>query len=288
MKTGLMCYYKKLLQLFILFHSVLFYAQSHKYDSLHGEFTYLVKAKFDKRTDNKYEELFSLQVCDNRAFFASTVSLKGDSVMANSRTTTNNSDGSITFSWKNGVVIPKTDANFTIIQSNENIQYFDYAGMSLLTYKESVIKNWKLVDEVKVINTINCKKAEVTFKGRNWIAWYSPEIPFPYGPMKFSGLPGLIIKITDDKGDFDFELVKSVPNSQLKGKLISIKKRRYTEAVETTQPKLKQAKRNADANAAGVLASYETTIVKGQEMLREREKAREENKKYANPLELEN
>lgn len=293
MKTGLMCYYKKLLQLFILLHSVLFYAQSHKYDSLRGEFTYLVKAKFDKRTDNKYEELFSLQVCDNRAFFASTVSLKGDSVMANSRTTTNNSDGSITFSWKNGVVIPKTDANFTIIQSNENIQYFDYAGMSLLTYKESVIKNWKLVDEVKVINTINCKKAEVTFKGRHWIAWYSPEIPFPYGPMKFSGLPGLIIKITDDKGDFDFEILKSVSDFKLKGKLVNIKKSRFTEAVETTQPKLKQAQRNSAANAAAVLASYGiTTTLEGQKMLRQREKEREkaieESKKYANPLELEN
>ncbi|AYN02282.1 GLPGLI family protein [Chryseobacterium sp. 3008163] len=283
-----MYYHKKLFHLLVLFCSVLIYAQSNKKDTLRGEFTYLLKAKFDTRTDYRDEEFFSLQIGDNRAFFASTVSLKGDSVMASSRKATNNSDGSTTLSWKNGVVIPKTNFNFTIILSNEDIQYFDYAGMSLLTYKESVIKNWKLLDEVKVINTINCKKAEVTFKGRHWIAWYSPEIPFPYGPMKFSGLPGLIIKITDDKGDFDFELVKSVPNSQLKGKLISIKKRRYTEAIETTQPKLKQAKRNADANVAGVLASYETTIVKGQEILREREKAREENKKYANPLELEN
>ncbi|WP_429934135.1 GLPGLI family protein [Chryseobacterium sp. MIQD13] len=284
-----MHYHKKLLQLlFILFYNVLFYAQSYKQDTLRGEFTYQLKAKFDTRTDYRHEELFLLQIGDNRAFFASTISLKGDSVMANSGITTNNPDGSITLSWKKGVVIPKTKLSFTIIQSNEDIRYFRLVGMSLLTYKEQVIKNWKLVNETKIINTINCKKAVVTFKGRNWIAWYSPEIPLPYGPYKFSGLPGLIIKITDDKGDYDFELVKSAPASQLKGKLINMKKSRYTEAIETTQPKFKQALRNAEANAAAVLASYGTTIIKGEEMIRQRQKEREENLKYENPLELDN
>lgn len=283
-----MHYHKKLLQLLILLYSVLYYTQSYKQDTLRGEFTYRLRAKFDTRTENRHEELFTLQVGDKRAFFASVVSLKGDSVMANSGTTTNNPDGSITLGWKEGIAIPKTNFNFTIIQSNESIQYFDSVAMSLLTYKEPAIKNWKLLNETKVINTINCKKAEVAFKGRNWIAWYSPEIPFPNGPMKFSGLPGLIIKITDDKGDFDFELVKSVPNFKLKGKLVNIKKSRYTGAIETTQSKLKQAIKNADANAAAVLASYGTTIIKGQEMLRQREKQREENKKYINPLELSN
>ncbi|CAD0220801.1 GLPGLI family protein [Chryseobacterium sp. JV274] len=282
-----MHYHKKLIQIFILFYSVLSYAQSYRQDTLHGEFTYQLKAKFDSRTDYKHEEQFLLQIGNNRAFFASNISLKCDSVMTASGTATKNADGSITLGWKKGTVIPKTGLSFTIIQSNENIQYFRLVGMSLLTYKEPIIKNWKLINESKVINTINCKKAEVTFKGRNWIAWYSPEIPLPYGPYKFSGLPGLIVKITDDKGDFDFELVKSIPASKLKGKLVTIKKNRYTEAIETTQQKLKQALRNAEANSAAVLASYGTTIIKGQEMVRQREKEREENKKYENPIELE-
>lgn len=87
-------------------------------------------------------------------------------------------------------------------------------------------------------------------------------------------------------------MVKSVSDSKLKGKLVNIKKSRYTEAIETTQVKLKKAQENANANAAAVLASYGTVIIEGKEMLRQREKdrekAREENKKYANPLELEN
>lgn len=283
-----MRYHKKLLQIFILFYGVLSYSQSYKEDSLRSEFIYQLKAKFDTRTDYRHEEQFSLQIGDNRAFFASLISLKGDSVMANSGTTTNNPDGSITLGWKKGVAIPKTGLSFTIIQSNQYIQYFRSVGMSLLTYKEPIINKWKLINETKVINTINCKKAEVSFKGRNWIAWYSPDIPLPYGPYKFSGLPGLIIKITDDKGYFDFELVKSIPASKLKGKLITIKKSRYNEAIETTQPKLKQALRNADANSKAILASYGITIIKGQDIVRQREKEKEENKKYENPIELDN
>lgn len=282
-----MNYHKKILQLFILFYSVISFAQSYKEDTLRGEFTYQLKAKFDTRTDYRHEEFFTLLIGENRAFFASKNSLKRDSVLDNSRVTTHNLDGSITLSIKNGTSAPETSFHFTIIQSNETIQYFAPVVMSLLTYNEPVIKNWKLITESKVINTINCKKAEVTFKGRNWIAWYSPEIPLPYGPYKFSGLPGLIVKVTDDKGDYDFELIKSESDSRLKGKLITIRKSRYNEAIETTQPKLKQALKNADANAAAVLASYGTTIIKGQEIARQREKEREENKKYENPIELE-
>ncbi|GAA5083901.1 hypothetical protein GCM10023210_03080 [Chryseobacterium ginsengisoli] len=247
----------------------------------------MLKAKLNNQTpDYIYDEHFSLLISDKHSFFVSVKSLKRDSVIEKSRVTTNNPDGSITLSLKNGVSVPNTKFPYTIIQSNKNVQYFQLVGMSVLSYKEPIISNWKLINEEKIINTINCKKAQVNYKGRNWIAWYSPEIPLPYGPYKFSGLPGLIIKITDDKGEFDFELVKSVPTSKLKRKLISVKKSRYTEAIETTQPKLKEALRNAEANAAAVLASYGTTIIKGQEIARQRAKEREENRKYENPIEL--
>ena len=42
-----------------------------------------------------------------------------------------------------------------------------------------------------------CHKATTHFRGRDYIAWYTEEIPFPYGPFKFGGLPGLITCIYD-------------------------------------------------------------------------------------------
>lgn len=121
-----------------------------------------------------------------------------------------------------GKSFPKTRFPYTILQTNQNNQYFERAGMSLLTYKEPVINNWKLIDESKTIQSFNCRKAEINYNGRNWTAWYTTDIPLAYGPYKFTGLPGLIIKISDQSGDYDFELVKSVPSSQLKGKMLTI------------------------------------------------------------------
>ncbi len=287
-KTLSMDYHKKLFQLSLLFLSVLFYSQSDKKEALHGNFTYLLKAKLNTQTpDYIHEELFSLHIGENRAFFASAQSLKKDTVMANSIVSTKNADGSIVMGFKNGTSLPKTKFSYTIIQSNEKVQYFQQVGMSVLTYKEPVIGNWRLMDETKVINTMNCKKATVTYKGRNWIAWYSTEIPFPYGPYKFSGLPGLIIKVTDDKNEYDFELVKSVPTSELEGKSITIKKSRYTEAIETTQPKFQQALKANNENIAAAMASSGTTILGGQDKINQRQKELDLMRKYLNPIELE-
>ena len=282
-----MNFIKKVFYILFLLHNISHYAQIKNKDVLIGEFSYLLKAKFDTRNEKRYQEFFLLQVTENKAFFASSISLKADSIMLNSGRIINNSDGSTTVGYKNGTTIPKTSFNFTIIQTNENIQYYELVGMSILSYKENVISDWTLFDESQIINTFTCKKAKTTFRGRNWIAWYAPEISLPYGPLKFSGLPGLIIKVTDDKGDFDFELVKSKSFSKSNQKLLNIKKSRYIGAIETTQSKLKEALQNANANTNAILSSYDTTVIKGQDLLRKQQKEMQENRKFINPLELE-
>jgi len=280
-----MNYSNKLFFLFVLFFNVFFYSQSIKNDTLRADFTYLLKVKLNKLNPRIDEELFSLQVGDNRAFFTSNNSVRRDSVIQ-SISDKDVQNGSNILDAR-GTSMPKTKFPYTIIQSND-VQYFRWVMVTLFTYKEQAIDNWKLINESKIINTINCKKAEVNFKGRNWTAWYSPEIPFPYGPYKFSGLPGLIIKITDEKGDYDFELVKSLPNSKLKGKIVTINKNRYTDAVETTQPKLERAIEDANNNSSAILASYGTNIVQGQDIIKQKQKQRELEKKGRNPIELDN
>ncbi|WP_419869887.1 GLPGLI family protein [Chryseobacterium sp. CT-SW4] len=279
-----MCHNKKILQFLILFSSIFSYSQFYRKDTLRGDFIYLLKAKLNTQSNHIHEEYFSLQIGDNRAFFASVQSIKADSVYQKIPHKKLD-NGAILISAK-GMSIPKTKFPYRIIQSGENIQYFRWVAMTALTYKEPIIDNWKLINESKVINSFNCKKAEVSYKGRNWIAWYSTEIPFPYGPYKFGGLPGLIIKIVDDKGDYDFELVKSVSNTKLNGKLTSINIEKYRDAVETTQYKFEKALKNANENAIGILQNSGTTIIQGQEILQQRIKERQLNLKYENPIEL--
>lgn len=56
---------------------------------------------------------------------------------------------------------------------------------------------WEIHDEEKMLDKYLLKKATLYFRGRNYIAWFSEEYPLPYGPWKFSGLPGLIMEIYD-------------------------------------------------------------------------------------------
>lgn len=66
---------------------------------------------------------------------------------------------------------------------------------------------WKIETDSKEIKGYKVQKATTSFGGRNYIAWFSPEIPVSAGPYKFNGLPGLIIEISDTKNHWQFEFV---------------------------------------------------------------------------------
>ena len=67
-------------------------------------------------------------------------------------------------------------------------------------------QDWKILNETKQIAGYKCQKATCRFRGRDYVAWFTREIPVSEGPHKFSGLPGLIVKIHDTKEHYDFEL----------------------------------------------------------------------------------
>lgn len=63
---------------------------------------------------------------------------------------------------------------------------------------------WKIFNEFKMINGVKVQKAKGDFRGRKYVAWFSPDIPVKYGPWKFNGLPGLILSISDEKNEVAF------------------------------------------------------------------------------------
>ena len=66
---------------------------------------------------------------------------------------------------------------------------------------------WEIKNDTTTINGLACQRADLTFGHRKWIAWFAPEIPITDGPYKFAGLPGLIIKITDNQGYWSFDML---------------------------------------------------------------------------------
>lgn len=82
-----------------------------------------------------------------------------------------------------------------------------FHSIDMVYYKEQYdlpLMSWKLESESKIIEKFNCKKATISFGGRNWTTWYTTEIPFSDGPYKFFGLPGLILELRDDRQEYNF------------------------------------------------------------------------------------
>ena len=73
-----------------------------------------------------------------------------------------------------------------------------------MVYSDSVPKlKWEfLTEDSDSILGYGCSKATAEFAGRKYTAWFTAEIPLPFGPYKFGGLPGLILKIEDSEHQF--------------------------------------------------------------------------------------
>lgn len=90
------------------------------------------------------------------------------------------------------------------------ITVFDYIGNMgpKLQLEDEIGKlDWQLVEGTDTISTYVCQKATLKFRGRNYTAWFSTDIPVNDGPWKFSGLPGLILKVEDSDRYFSFTLI---------------------------------------------------------------------------------
>jgi len=64
--------------------------------------------------------------------------------------------------------------------------------------------NYSSNDTIKLLG-YTCNKAIANFAGRKYTAWYTLDVPIPYGPYKFLGLPGLIIRIEESNGMYVWE-----------------------------------------------------------------------------------
>lgn len=84
-------------------------------------------------------------------------------------------------------------------------QVYSLNGENYLVEEEFPKLNWEIEQETKVIGGYNCQKAETHFKGRDYIAWFTTDIPFQAGPWKLQGLPGLILEASDSKNEVQFK-----------------------------------------------------------------------------------
>ncbi|WP_080902605.1 GLPGLI family protein [Parabacteroides sp. Marseille-P3160] len=69
------------------------------------------------------------------------------------------------------------------------------------------VQDWVVGDETQTVAGYLCQKATCQFRGREYTAWFSMDIPVNNGPWKLGGLPGLILKAYDKDKLYSFECV---------------------------------------------------------------------------------
>lgn len=84
--------------------------------------------------------------------------------------------------------------------ASETLTVYDRWGEEEMHYTEPAEEmQWTLVpDSTADVLGYECVMAESDYHGRRWRAWFSPDLPLPFGPWKLHGLPGLILKAEAD------------------------------------------------------------------------------------------
>lgn len=110
-------------------------------------------------------------------------------------------DGSVSFDLRKGPSKKVHTYVFTSLTDRE-LTFYSKFGEDNGYYNEPVAEmQWIIVeDSVATVLGYDCIMAESDYHGRHWKAWFTPEIPVPFGPWKLRGLPGLILRAEADGG----------------------------------------------------------------------------------------
>lgn len=180
--------------------NVIFYESSHIYDTINN----LTK---NEKLNKVFNDKFSKYKSFDKQIFDSILKEKASkSNLVLGEKFSLNMEG-----IKNGTSLEfytdlKTSKVYTKTKFNE-VLYF---------IKNTEQISWKILDDRKIILNRNCQKATCELRGRNYIAWFSNEVPYSVGPWKLNGLPGAILLAYDDKEQVRFEAFKINFNNILK------------------------------------------------------------------------
>lgn len=262
-----------------------------------NRFVYQVTMKPDaeNKTDIKTENAY-LDISPEKSVFYSENRIKRDSIMQKAF---QGGGGRATIN-RDQMEGLRTNINYSVEKdkTNQKTYFKDRIGRDIYSYEEDRPLNWKIESETRKIGEYKVQKAQTDFGGRKWTAWFTTDLPYQDGPYKFGGLPGLIVKVEDDQGDYSFDLMKNYkiaefPTLNQFGNTLKVKRTDYLK---------QQQKFKADPmsfmsqGAGGISAPMRVGGGRGpggggnqnpaDMRKRMEERVKEEAKKNSNPIEL--
>lgn len=148
--------------------------------------------------------IFKLLIVEDFSLFLSERSHFTDSASANDLFTNNNLE-------KLTVQIVNKSKGFYkpqwVYKYQDHIKSYHLMGGRLHVYEENFpLMDWRILQDRREVAGYSCQKATTHFAGRDYVAWFTTEIPYQDGPYKFSGLPGFIVKLQDAQRHYTFTL----------------------------------------------------------------------------------
>lgn len=184
---------------------------------------YNVKYRPDTLSEKYQEELMGLIIEKKESIFYNETKFRLDSLY-----------DVATLNFERTGIVPniniRNDFNIGSILDKEKDKMYLLKSVSRTMYQfpDEKFDQWKIDNtQKKEILGYECHKAEGYFGGRNWVAWYAPEIPIPEGPYRFVGLAGLILEVEDIEGDYTFSAV-SIEKISEKTKIRKIETKNIT------------------------------------------------------------
>lgn len=169
--------------------------------------TYNYKFPLDTISDKRYKDVKILKISPSITHYYSKNSDFCDSLAYKDWMNSSEASG---VSWSKSRIKPD-------LAIPEDI-YMHYPEKGILTFVTRLVSmeyeyseplpmfKWDIIlGKSDIILGYTCNVAETIFRGRKYRVYFSPEIPLPYGPWKFSGLPGLILKVEELSGLFEWE-----------------------------------------------------------------------------------
>lgn len=247
-------------------------AKAERYMTFNDNASYKVTYKFEFAPDNEYpdekkEALTVLLVGKKHTLFADYYSLLMDSVKTE---LIKQGEGANVQLSKLLPISKRIKFEPWIVNNypdKGNALFQESLGKTTYRYVDSSTSvAWSLTDSVKSINGYECKNAICNYKGRQYSAWYSPDVALYVGPYTFSGLPGLIFEVRDFRNEFVFTLEGLEQLNDSKPIQISDRK-----IAEISRDEFRKIKKNLAENPAEILkllsgkANVSSSAIKGMQ-----------------------
>ncbi|MGY5847954.1 GLPGLI family protein [Salegentibacter sp. HM20] len=179
------------------------FSQGSVKDAFKYKATYQITWQIDStNVESVQTEVMDLYLGDKVSRFSSRERLAGDSLLQARRKNPKEFTGKFRGA-------PQTEFDYYIYKG---------VGDGKLAFTQKIVKDnlmytqnldqfeWEILPETKEFKGYQVQKATTNFAGRNYNAWFTPEIPISDGPYKFNGLPGLIVEVSDDQDYYSFRL----------------------------------------------------------------------------------